>query len=172
MSLKAWGHKLTHISRTTGLSATLFEGLMHQFDARPRSNSDSSTSGLRAHWRFREALDPGQDGGSPIALPPDPILVSDLTALTWELTPHGIKITPKKDLVKRLGRSPDRGDAVVMSWFDGARAATHIQEWRPDQRVGGPSYKRHPQVNFGPRYRRIGSSSMSSSPRVVLRRPR
>jgi len=158
--------------KDNGIECYAFRGL----DASVRRTAEKQLGFVNrrseAHWMFREALDPGQDGGSPIALPPDPILVSDLTALTWELTPHGIKITPKKDLVKRLGRSPDRGDAVVMSWFSGARAATHLQDWRPDQRVGGPSYKRHPQVDFGPRHRRIGSSSMSSSPRVILRRPR
>lgn len=104
------------------------------------------------YWRFREALDPNQDGGSPIALPDDPMLVSDLTAPHWELTPQGIKITPKKDLVKQLGRSPDRGDAVVMAWAAGAKAATHFYEWREDQRVGTLAERsRRPAVNMGPR---------------------
>lgn len=106
------------------------------------------------YWRFREALDPEQEGGSPVALPDDPMLVSDLTAPHWELTPNGIKITPKKELVKMLGRSPDRGDAVVMSWSAGAKAATHFYEWRADQRVGTLAERiRRPQVNYGPRRR-------------------
>ena len=61
------------------------------------------------YWKFMEALDPEQEGGSPIALPDDAMLRSDLTAVKWELTPNGIKLTPKKDLVAELGRSPDRG---------------------------------------------------------------
>jgi hypothetical protein len=74
-----------------------------------------------AYWQFREALDPDQDGGSPIALPIDPMLMSDLTAPTFEVGSRGIQITPKDKLVASLGRSPDRGDAVVMAWQNGDR---------------------------------------------------
>lgn len=105
------------------------------------------------YWRFMEALDPDQDGGSPIALPDDPMLVSDLTALSWELTANGIKVTPKKDVVIMLGRSTDRGDAVVQSWSTGAKAITHLGEWRQDQRGGMLGRKRRPVVNMGPRRR-------------------
>jgi hypothetical protein len=102
-------------------------------------------------WKFREALDPGQDGGSPIALPDDPMLVSDLTAVHWELTPNGIKVTPKRDVVKILGRSPDRGDAVQMAWSAGDRSQTLLPNWRPDQMVGTMAAKSRPTVNYGPR---------------------
>jgi hypothetical protein len=108
------------------------------------------------YWRFREALDPLRDGGSPVMLPDDSMLMSDLTAPHWELTPQGIKITPKKELVKDLGRSPDRGDAVVMAWSDGPKAITHATDWRyrADQRVGTlAERKRRPAVNMGPRRR-------------------
>lgn len=76
------------------------------------------------HWRFREALDPDQDGGSAIALPPDPQIVADLTAPRWKLTTRGIQIESKEDLKKpeRLGRSPDKGDAIVMAWSEGEKA--------------------------------------------------
>ena len=76
-----------------------------------------------AYWRFREALDPSQPGGSTIMLPDDPEMVADLTAPTYAVTRQGIQVEPKKDVVKRLGRSPDIGDAVVMSWFDGLKGA-------------------------------------------------
>ena len=105
------------------------------------------------YWKFMEALDPEQDGGSPIALPDDPMLVSDLTALRWELTPNGIKVTPKKDLVAELGRSPDRGDAVVQAWSAGDKAITHLGQWREDQRGGIIGRNRRPAVNLGPRHR-------------------
>lgn len=75
----------------------------------------------QAIWQFREALDPNQDGGSPIALPDDPALMADLTAPTFEVTPRGIKVETKEEVVKRLGRSTDRGDAVVMAWYGGER---------------------------------------------------
>lgn len=74
-------------------------------------------------WRFREALDPDQDGGSPICLPPDPQIFADLTAPRWKLTPNGILVEPKEELKKpeRLGRSTDKGDAVVMAWSEGEK---------------------------------------------------
>lgn len=74
-----------------------------------------------AIWGFREALDPSQPGGSPIALPDDPMLVADLTAPTFEVGSRGIKIESKEDVCKRLGRSTDRGDAVVMCWTAGTK---------------------------------------------------
>lgn len=74
-----------------------------------------------ALWRFREALDPSQEGGSPIMLPDDPLLLADLTAPTFEIGPNGIKVESKEDVCKRLGRSTDRGDAVMMCWINGTR---------------------------------------------------
>lgn len=75
----------------------------------------------RSHaiWKFREALDPDQDGGSPIALPPDQVLLADLTSPTFEIGSRGIKVEAKEDLIKRLGRSTDEGDAVIMAWYGG-----------------------------------------------------
>ncbi len=98
-----------------------------------------------ALWAFREALDPGQPGGSPIALPPDPQLVADLTAPTFEPTPNGLKAEPKEKVVERLGRSTDRGDAVVMCWFEGPRKLTDVLEWMDRVEIGG-SFMRQPRV--------------------------
>ena len=86
------------------------------------------------YWKFMEALDPEQDGGSPIALPDDPELTAELCILKWELTPNGIKVTPKKDVVAELGHSPDKADAVVMAWAAGPKSLTHMTEW-----PGGPA---------------------------------
>ena len=71
-------------------------------------------------WTFREALDP--DYGQDIALPPDPALLADLTAPTYEVRPGEppkIYVEGKEDIKKRLGRSPDRGDAVIYAWESG-----------------------------------------------------
>ena len=98
-----------------------------------------------ALWLFREALDPGQPGGSPIALPPNPKLMADLTAPTFEVTPNGIKAEPKDKIMDRLGRSTNDGDAVVMSWFEGPRLLTDALEWMELKEVGGKRI-RLPQV--------------------------
>lgn len=95
-----------------------------------------------AYWRFREALDPYQQGGSPIALPDDRELLADLTAPTYRTVSErggmAIALESKEDLVKRLGRSPDKGDAVVMAWFSGAKAVTDLNEWKKRD-IGRPS---------------------------------
>ena len=75
-----------------------------------------------AWWRFREALDPNQFGGSAIALPADPELRSDLTAPTYEVGARGILIESKEKLRARLGRSPGKGDSAVMCFSEGNAA--------------------------------------------------
>lgn len=73
-------------------------------------------------WKFREALDPDQDAnGSPIMLPDDSLLIADLCSWTYEEDAHLITIESKESVVSRLGRSTDRGDAVVMAWAAGMR---------------------------------------------------
>jgi hypothetical protein len=64
-------------------------------------------------WRMREALDPRAP--EPLALPPDNHLRGDLAAPLWRLTPAGVLVERKEDLIKRLGRSPDRGDAACLA---------------------------------------------------------
>lgn len=73
-----------------------------------------------AYWKFREALDP--DYGSTMALPPDKELLGDLCAPKWEVRAGKIYIESKKEIIERLGRSPDCADAVVLAWF----TASHV----------------------------------------------
>ena len=49
--------------------------------------------------------------------------LGQLTAVRFEMTPNGIKAENKEDVVKRLDRSPDRADAVVMCWYRGVTGA-------------------------------------------------
>src|SRR5262249_22325894 len=76
-----------------------------------------------AWWRMREELDPDQDSGSVLALPPDASVKADLAAPRWEMTVRGLKIEDKNQIRRRLGRSPDEGDAIVMCLSEGTRAA-------------------------------------------------
>jgi hypothetical protein len=75
-----------------------------------------------AYWRFREALRPDQPGGSPICLPDDARVRADLAAPRWTLEARGVQIESKDEIRKRLGRSPDLGDAIVMCWSTGQGA--------------------------------------------------
>lgn len=101
-----------------------------------------------ALWAMREALDPGQPGGSPIQLPPDPKLLADLTAATFDVVPNGIRAESKEDVCERLGRSTDSGDSVCMAWFEGPKMVTHALEWlnRSEQ---GTKRGQRPQVVMG-----------------------
>jgi hypothetical protein len=77
-----------------------------------------------AYWRLRELLDPAF--GSTVMLPDDDTLRGDLAAHQYKvLTGAKIKIEPKENVAKRLGRSPDVGDMVVMAfWVDGTPVNT------------------------------------------------
>jgi hypothetical protein len=83
-----------------------------------------------AYWRLRELLEPAYE--PTLALPPDDLMISDLTTPTWKVTtglPPKIQVENKDDVVKRLGRSPDRGDAVAMSlWADQHRGTGQFVE--------------------------------------------
>ncbi len=82
-----------------------------------------------AYWRVREALDPDQPGGSPVMLPPDQKLAAQLCSVHFTMTAQGIAAEDKISVVKRLGRSPDRADAVVMCWYRGVTGDQRRQMW-------------------------------------------
>lgn len=101
-----------------------------------------------AYWRFREALDPDQPGGSPIMLPDDRHLVADLTAPTFSAPGKIIELEKKEDVAERLGRSPDRGDAIVMAWSYGPTYITEGDNWRKaaEERAKSRGWRGRPQV--------------------------
>lgn len=70
-----------------------------------------------AWWAFRDLLDPAH--GSKVALPPSRELRAELCSARYETQTNGIKIEDKDDIKKRLGRSPDQGDAYVMAGWPG-----------------------------------------------------
>lgn len=76
------------------------------------------------YWRAREALDP--TNGKDIALPPDSELEADLCTPRWIPQSNGIKIESKEDIKKRLGRSPDCADAVVLALAETISASDMI----------------------------------------------
>jgi hypothetical protein len=105
--------------RSKGMSALPFNAGNHT-TLRDRSGQVQFYN-LRAAatWRLREALDPGK--GPTLCLPPDELLASDLSSPRWKIAAGGKMLIESKDEIrKRLGRSPDRGDSVVLvNWLDG-----------------------------------------------------
>lgn len=87
------------------------------------------------YWRLREALDPTSP--DPIALPPDSELLGDLTAPRYKVVTMGkgaaIQISSKDDIRDVLGRSPDKGDSVAMTFvadLPRPRAKPQERSWR------------------------------------------
>jgi hypothetical protein len=73
-----------------------------------------------AWWNLREMLDPSNPA-TRLALPDDELLIAELTAPRWKVA-SGAKITvePKEETKKRIKRSPDSADSIVMSlWYQG-----------------------------------------------------
>lgn len=82
---------------------------------------DEKFANLRAQMYWQARVDLQHDG---IALPVDQSLKTDLLAPTWRTHNGKIHVESKEDLKKRLGRSPDRGDAFVYwNWIRQAQRA-------------------------------------------------
>jgi hypothetical protein len=72
-----------------------------------------------AWWNLRDLLDP--DSGNNVALPPDDFLTGDLVSVHWKVMSGGkIQVESKDDIKKRISRSTDYGDSVVMAFFEDA----------------------------------------------------
>lgn len=73
------------------------------------------------YWRLREALDPTDP--NPIELPPDQELLADLCAVRYKVVALGreaaIQMRDKDEIRQMLGRSPDKGDSVAMTFVVG-----------------------------------------------------
>ena len=73
------------------------------------------------YWLLREALDPTNP--DPIALPNDQELLGDLTAVRYKVVTLGqstaLQMRSKDEVREALGRSPDKGDAVAMTFVAG-----------------------------------------------------
>jgi hypothetical protein len=116
-----------------GLGAGVYDRL-REVHTRPLSYAGSGKTSARdrsgkfgfvnvrsaAYWHLRELLDPAYE--PTLALPPDDLMISDLTTPTWGVAtglPPKYAVEVKDKVVERLGRSPDRGDAIAMSlWAD------------------------------------------------------
>jgi hypothetical protein len=72
-----------------------------------------------ALWLLRKLSDDGT-----LAWPRDPLLIDEYLTIKWWVDSSGaIQVEPKEDLRKRLGRSPDRLDAVAMALWGSLRPA-------------------------------------------------
>jgi hypothetical protein len=118
-----WGAEAVGALERNGIPVTAYRGLEPSVATTRNGKMRFYNRRAESWWRLREDLNPDQEFGSAIALPPGASLAADLAAPGWELTPRGIKIEDKDEIRKRLGRSPDEGDAVVTALAPGGTAA-------------------------------------------------
>lgn len=123
-----YGGAVAQRLKDNGVTIEKYNGAAASTQSALYSNLGFFNERAASYWRFREALDPDQEGGSVIALPPDPKLFADLTTLTYRITARGIQVEPKEEIRDRLGRSPDRGDAFVMCLSKGGQAVARMHE--------------------------------------------
>lgn len=75
---------------------------------------------LRAEmfWNLREQFKP-ENGKSFISIPDDGSLIQELTEIRYKYSSERkIRIEDKEDMKKRIGRSPDKADALALAFFD------------------------------------------------------
>ncbi len=71
-------------------------------------------------------------------LPPDQKLAAQLCSVRFQMTPNGIAAEDKISVIKKLGRSPDKADAVVMCWYKGVTGSYQRQIWGVPGQGGRP----------------------------------
>jgi hypothetical protein len=117
-----YGGAVNEVFASNGIKALMFNGAAAGVGRSKCRMYGFANKRAEAWWRFREALDPNQPGGSPIELPDDAGLRADLAAPHYKIGTRGVLIEEKAEIKKRIGRSPDKGDAVVMCWSGGLTA--------------------------------------------------
>jgi len=101
--------------KSSGIHTVGFNGATRTLDTDQSGRLRFANLRSQLYWQMRECLDPENNTG--IMLPPDPGLRADLCAPTFSVTSMGITVEPKVKVVDRIGRSPDKGDAVVTARY-------------------------------------------------------
>jgi hypothetical protein len=136
-----WPHALGVID-IIGIGAGVFDRLRQKkrtvigFNASEQDGRTDKTGRFRfrnnrsaAWWNLRELLDPSR--GHRICLPRDEQLMVELATPKWKLMEgQPIYVVESKDEIKkRLGRSPDRADAVIQCfWNSGAAPDNQFEQ--------------------------------------------
>ena len=109
-----------------GVGSSVYDSLSPMYPSVTPINAASGSSyrdkskklkmrNLRAeyYWRMRDALDP--ESGNDICLPPGTEIVADLCSARYKLTTSGVLIESKDEIKKRIGRSPDKGESIMLA---------------------------------------------------------
>jgi hypothetical protein len=128
--LSGSGRSQINIEMDGGLGAAVFDMLREEGVPNLRPITVSSSTYARDKsgelgflnvrtamwWNMRELLDPINGVG--LCLPPIDELITDLATPKWEMMKDAtIKLEEKKDIIKRLKRSTDYGDALCLAFW-------------------------------------------------------
>jgi hypothetical protein len=130
-----WGGGVVDRLKENGHETVAFNGSEHT-DMRTHDNEFGfNNTRSAAWWNVRELLDPS-NSATTLMLPDDEYLIADLTSPKWRVAPGAkIVVEEKAETKKRLRRSPDTGDSVVMNlWLTGVD-----QDWSISLPYGGQS---------------------------------
>lgn len=82
-------------------------------------------------WRMRDAFEKGM-----ISIPDDPILKGDLNAPRYDDSTGIIKVESKDNMKKRGVESPNRADALMMTYLQDESSIRRLYSPKPKKRVG------------------------------------
>jgi hypothetical protein len=108
-----WGSSTLNMLQENEVQCHAVNGAMKSVGISATGNMKFANYRSEIVWRMREGLDPTNP--NPWALPPDPEVKADLAAYKWKMTASGIQVRSKDEMKTELGRSPDKGDAVIMA---------------------------------------------------------
>lgn len=124
-------------SALAGLIRAHLETQSRAFDFVAVRSSDRAIRQPMVYDRMRDELAANletwiRDGG---AIVEDVKLAAELNSLEWRQHPSGrLKLTPKDDLRKKLGRSPDRYDALALSAWEPLSLRDDVSPSAPSRR--------------------------------------
>lgn len=116
-----------------GIGSSVYDSLCGMYNAVNPVNSAGKSEyrdrsgklkmrNLRAelYWRMRDALDP--EHGDNVALPPGNEIIADLCNARYKLTTSGVLVEDKEEIKKRIGRSPDKGESILLANYQSSKS--------------------------------------------------
>lgn len=178
--IRARRDRATIVVDANGVGASVYDYLVSQTNLEPgedvrayvgseRSLTRDSSGNYgftnarsESYWKLREMLDPSSK--YPISIPNDEEMITELLSMTWQEQSGRIKVIPKLDLIKILGRSPDKADALALASTvrDEDAPTVHTAQEARQRRLEEARILRDPNH---PLYQRTFSSSFSRRPR-------
>lgn len=97
---------------------------IHGINVAHKAKDSERFDGLKAEisWGLRDAINPDSD--HPISLPDDVELLAEMSAIRYDVKKGRIWVESKKELKKRLGKSPDKADGTILANYANGASVT------------------------------------------------